>query len=160
MTKLFYKRPTAVRRQFYDPLMRSLILRWGFGGILDRGGSDSVQVLAVRGRRTGVTHRHPVGISVLDGHRYVIGFYGHTQWSRNLRVCPDAQLHTRGRQEDVTAVEVTAAEKEAFLRALVGRYRFFARAWLKVAPRRLSGDDMRRLLHDYPVFRLEPSGGS
>jgi deazaflavin-dependent oxidoreductase (nitroreductase family) len=159
MTTLFYKRPTAVRRHLYDPLMRTLILHFGFGGFLDPNGKDSVQVLAVRGRRSGVQRRRPVGVSVLDGRRYVIGFYGHTQWSRNLRACPAAELHTRGRHDDVVAVEVHGAEKETFVRALVHRYHFFARAWLKVNPRRLSDADMRRLLANYPVFRLDaPSG--
>ena len=155
MTTLFYKRPTALRRRFYDPLMRILILRFGFGGFLDRTGRDSVQVLAVRGRRTGAVHRRPVGVSVTDTGKYVIGFYGHTQWSRNLRACPTAELHVRGRHETVHAIEVQGPEKVAFLRALVARYRFFARAWLKVNPRNLGEDDLRRLMADYPVFRLD-----
>jgi deazaflavin-dependent oxidoreductase (nitroreductase family) len=157
MTNLFYKRPTAVRRRLYDPLMRTLILRFGFGGFLDHSGRDSVQVLAVRGRRTGAVRRHPVGVSVSDEGRFVIGFYGHTQWSRNLRACPAAELHTRGRQHAVTAVEMHGADKERFLRTLVDRYRFFARAWLKVDPRRLGDADLRRLMSDYPVFRLDTS---
>lgn len=156
MTSLFYKRPTAVRRRLYDPLMRLLILRLGFGGFLDPNGHDSVQVLAVRGRRSGLQRRRPVGVSVVDGRRYVIGFYGHTQWSRNLRARPTAELLTRGRQVEVVAVEVHGTEKADFVRALVHRYRFFARAWLKVNPRRLGDADMRRLMADYPVFRLDP----
>jgi deazaflavin-dependent oxidoreductase (nitroreductase family) len=160
MTRLFYKRPTAVRRRLYDPLMRTLILRFGFGGFVDRSRRDSVQVLAVRGRRTGTVRRHPVGVSVLEEGRFVIGFYGHTQWSRNLRACPAAELHTRGRHHAVTAVEIHGADKERFLRMLVDRYRFFARAWLKVDPRRLGDADLRRLMANYPVFRLDASPGA
>ena len=159
MTTLFYKRPTAFRRRVYDPLMRTLILRLGFGGFLDRTGRDSVQVLVVRGRRTGATYRRPVGVSVTENGKYVIGFYGHTQWSRNLRAGPDAELHTRGRCERIHAVEVSGAEKVEFVRALVARYRFFARAWLKVNPRNLGQADLQRLITDYPVFRLDPVGG-
>jgi deazaflavin-dependent oxidoreductase (nitroreductase family) len=157
MTTLFYKRPTAFRRRVYDPLMRTLILRLGFGGFLDRTGRDSVQVLVVRGRRTGATYRRPVGVSVTEAGKYVIGFYGHTQWSRNLRACPDAELHTRGRAEHVHAVEASGDEKVEFVRSLVARYRFFARAWLKVNPRNLGEADLQRLITDYPVFRLDPA---
>jgi F420H(2)-dependent quinone reductase len=151
----FYKRPTAFRRHVYDPLMRALILRFGFDGFMDRRKEDTVQVLAVRGRRSGRWHEHPVGISMFRGARHVIGFYGHTEWSRNLRAGAEARLRTRDRVEPVRAVELANGEKADFMRTLVARYRFFARAWLKVNPKRLSDEDLNRLLDNHPVFRLE-----
>jgi hypothetical protein len=155
MTKTqFYKRPTVFRRRVYDPLMRLLILRFGFGGILDRNGADTVQVLCVRGRRTGAWHRRPVGVGVYHGERHLVGFYGQTEWARNLRAGSEARLQTRKRVEPVTASEILGEEKADFMRNLVARYHFFARAWLKVNPKRLTAADLDRLVADYPVFRV------
>ncbi|GAA1027942.1 hypothetical protein GCM10009557_11170 [Virgisporangium ochraceum] len=156
----FYKRPTAFRRRVYDPVMRWLILRFGFGGIIDRrGGLDTVQVLAVRGRRSGRWYERPVGISVFNGTRHVVGFYGHTEWARNLRAGSEAEVRAKSRAVPVRAVELAGDEKALFMRDLVNRYRFFARAWLKVRPTRMTDGDLDRLLSDYPVFRLEDRPG-
>jgi deazaflavin-dependent oxidoreductase (nitroreductase family) len=154
-TTRFYKRPTAFRRRVYDPLMKALIQRVGFSGVLDRRGHDTVQVLSVRGRKTGRLYQHPVGVSVHNGHRYVVGFYGQTEWALNLRAGTEAALSTRGSEQPIRAVELAGDEKAEFMRFLVGRYRFFARAWLKVDPRRMSDADLARLLRDHPVFRVE-----
>ena len=151
----FYKRPTAFRRRVYDPLMRSLILRFGFGGFMDRTRVDSVQVLAVRGRRSGRWYERPVGVGVVDGERHIVGFYGQTEWARNLRAGSEAELRTRGRAVPIRAVELTGDGKAAFMRGLVARYRLFARVWLKVSPKRMSDQDLRRLVTNYPVFRIE-----
>jgi hypothetical protein len=159
-TTRFYKRPTVFRRRVYDPIMRVLIQRVGFTGILDRRGRDTVQVLAVRGRRTGKLHRHPVGVSVHNGQRYLVGFYGQTEWALNLRAGSEAALCNHERTQPIRAIELAGAEKAEFMRFLVGRYRFFARAWLKVSPRRMTDADLERLLRDHPVFRVEnlPAG--
>jgi len=151
----FYKRPTAFRRRVYDPAMRALILRFGFGGFMDHNGKDSVQVLAVRGRRSGRWYERPVGVGVYNDERHVVGFYGQTEWARNLRAGSEAELRTRGRAEPVRAVELAGEEKAAFMRALVDHYHFFARAWLKVNPKRMTDEDLRRLLANHPVFRIE-----
>lgn len=151
----FYKRPTVFRRRLYDPLMRFLIERLGFDGILDRGGADTVQVLAVRGRRTGRWYTHPVGVCVHNGGRYVVGFYGQTEWARNLRAGSEARLQTRGRVDPIRAAELAGVEKAEFMRWLVGRYPFIARAWLKVRADRLTDEDLQRLLRNHPVFRVE-----
>jgi hypothetical protein len=151
----FYKRPTAFRRRVYDPAMRWLILRFGFGGFMDRGGLDSVQVLAVRGRRSGRWYEHPVGISMSNGNRHVVGFYGQTEWARNLRAGSEAELRTKNRAVPVRAVELAGDEKAVFMRDLVAHYHFFARAWLKVNPKRMTDQDLSRLVTNYPVFRIE-----
>jgi hypothetical protein len=154
-TTRFYKRPTVFRRHIYDPVMRVLIQRVGFTGILDRRGRDTVQVLEVQGRRTGRLYRHPVGVSVHNGQRYLVGFYGQTEWALNLRAGSPASLCTHDLTQPVRAVELEGEEKAEFMRFLVGRYRFFARAWLKVNPRRMTDEDLARLLRHHPVFRVE-----
>jgi hypothetical protein len=154
-TDRFYKRPTVLRRRVYDPLMRTLIKRFGFDGILDRRGQDTVQVLAVRGRRTGNWHQRPVGVCMHDGARHLVGFYGETDWALNLRAGSEATLQLGDRVLPIRAVELEGSDKVDFLRWLVQRYRFFARAWMKVNPARLTEDDLDRLVRRHPVFRVE-----
>jgi hypothetical protein len=154
-TTRFYKRPTAFRRRVYDPVMRLLIQRVGFSGVLDRRGRDTVQVLSVRGRRSGRWYHHPVGVSVHNGSRYLVGFYGQTEWALNLRAGSEATLRTRDVTQQIRAVELAGVEKADFMRFLVRRYRFFARAWLKVNPSRMTEADLARLLRDHPVFRVD-----
>jgi deazaflavin-dependent oxidoreductase (nitroreductase family) len=151
----FYKRPTVFRRRVYDPVMQVLIKRFGFDGIFDRRGQDTVQVLAVRGRRTGRWHQRPVGVCLHDGARHLVGFYGESDWALNLRAGSEATLQSGSRILPIRAVELKGAEKADFLRWLVQRYKFFARAWLKVNPARLTDDDVSRLVRHHPVFRVE-----
>ena len=151
----YYKRPTMLRRRVYDPFMRMLIERWGFTGIFDRRGGDTVQVLSVRGRRTGRWYHHPVGVCARRGGYYLVGFYGQTQWARNLRAGSEAKLGNRFAVQPIRAVELDGTEKAEFVSWLVNRYRFFARVWLKVNPKRFTDEDLKRLLRDHPVFRVE-----
>ncbi|MDT4989924.1 MAG: hypothetical protein QOI74_4018 [Micromonosporaceae bacterium] len=150
-----YKRPTVLRRRVYDPIMRVLIERVGFAGILDPRGGDTVQVLSVRGRKSGRWYHHPVGVCVHGGGRHLVGFYGQTEWARNLRAGTEARLGNRKLVQPIRAIELDGEEKAEYMRWLVGRYRFFARAWLKVNPNRLTDTDLGRLLRDHPVFRVE-----
>lgn len=150
----YYNRPTVLRRRVYDPLVRVMIKRLGFTGFYDRRGTDSVQVLAVRGRRTGQWHERPVGVCVWRGDRHIIGFYGHTQWARNLQAAGTAQLRVRDRVEQISVTELAGDEKSEFMRFLVRRYGLIARAWFKVRPKNLSQDDLDRLVANHPVFRI------
>jgi deazaflavin-dependent oxidoreductase (nitroreductase family) len=155
-TARFYKRPTVFRRRVYDPVVRMLILKAGLRKLVDFGGDDFVVVLVVPGRRTGRLYRRPVGVCVVDGRRHIVGFYGQSEWSLNLRAAGGAaEMQTRGRTERITATELTGDEKAEFLRRLVDKYRFFARAWLKVNPRRFTDDDLVALVVKHPVFRVE-----
>ena len=88
----FYKRPTLVRLRMYDPLVKAVVMHTWWSGFSRR---DSVQVLAVRGRKTGRLYLHPVGICSYLGEKYIISFYGDSQWARNLRAGMDAELRDR-----------------------------------------------------------------
>jgi len=151
----FYKRPTLFRRRVYDSFVRMLIRRFRFVRLLDRRGQDTVQLLSVRGRRTGRWHQRPVGVCLRNGEQHLVGFYGYSDWALNLLAGSEATLESRGIVRPIRAVELAGAEKADFLRWLVGRYRFFARAWLKVNPKRLTDEDLERLVRNHPVFRVE-----
>ncbi len=144
----FYKRPTRFRIWFYDPLVRMLIRRTGFGGNMHR-------VLAVRGRRSGAWYYRPLSVCTLGDERYIVSFYGESEWARNLRAGAEAQLGNRGLIEPIRVRELAGNEKAEFLRRLVQRHRSISRLWLKVNPSNLTERDIDRLVDRFPVFRIE-----
>src|SRR5512146_2082587 len=82
------------------------------------------RVLEVRGRTTGEPRRVPVNPLELDGQRYLVAARGETHWVRNLRAAGEGRLLLGGRREQITAVELTDAEKEPILRAYLRRWKW------------------------------------
>lgn len=148
----FYSRPSRFRVRVYDPFIRLLLRRSRWTGFE----KDALRVLAVRGRRTGRWYERPVGVCVHDGIRYLVSFYGESGWARNLRAGADAELRIGARAEPIAATEVTGDAKAQLLTWLVRRYPWIGRHWLKVTPARLTAQEVRRLVDDYPVFAVEP----
>ncbi len=147
----YYNRPSRFRQRVYDPVVRLFIERIGWYRL--RG--DTVRVLVVRGRRTGRWYRHPVGVCSTGGQRYLVSFYGESEWARNLRAGSEAKLHARHETEPIRGTELANEEKLAFMRFLVGRYPTIVRVWWKVNARRLTEEELRLLVDRYPVFRVD-----
>jgi F420H(2)-dependent quinone reductase len=153
-TQRYYNRPTFVRLRLYDPLIRSVVMhtRWrGFSR------DDTVQVLAVRGRKTGRLYLHPVGVCSRAGERYIISFYGDSQWARNLRCGAEAELRDRTSAAPFVGVELAGADKLEFLRFLLDRYPMIIRVWWKLNPRKATDSDLDLLAERYPIFRVVTS---
>jgi deazaflavin-dependent oxidoreductase (nitroreductase family) len=149
-TKRYYNQPSRMRIRVYDPLIRQIVQRFGWFQV--RGGT--LRVLAVRGRHTNRWYHHPVGVCTVDGQRYVISFYGDSQWARNLRAGAEAALHAHGRVEPIRATELAGGDKRAFMELLVRRYPTIVRVWWKVRAPNLTADEMGLLIDRYPVFRV------
>ena len=80
------------------------VIRW----LADRGVNlAGARTLTVRGRRTGAAHRIPVNPLPHDGRRFLVAPRGVTDWVRNVRVAPQAELRRGRRTEAVELVEVT-----------------------------------------------------
>jgi F420H(2)-dependent quinone reductase len=148
--KRYYQRPSWFRLRLYDPLIRLVIQRIGFY----RFRGDTVRVLAVRGRRTGRWHHHPVGVCSSGGARHLVSFYGDSEWARNLRAGSEAKLQARKQEEPIRVAELAGDDKVSFMRFLVRRYPLIVRVWWKVNARRLTEDQLLLLVDRYPVFRI------
>ena len=84
-TRRPYIRPGFVMTHLANPIMRRL-------GI--------VQILAVRGRRSGKLLSVPLGKPLeLGGVRYLVSGRGNTHWVRNLRAAGRAELRFHGSKE-------------------------------------------------------------
>ena len=124
-----YRKPTFFTRRVFNPLAMKVPLM-------------GVTPLAVRGRRTGKTHRVPVIPIEHGGNEYLVSPRGEADWVRNLRAAGDAQL--RGRA--IRATEVPVGERAPILAT-----------YQKVAGRAVASH-FKALPDpaDHPVFRIEP----
>jgi deazaflavin-dependent oxidoreductase (nitroreductase family) len=77
-------------------------------------------LLTVRGRTSGVPRTTPLAVVNVDGRRWVWSPWGETHWVRNLRAAGRATVEVRRKTEDVTATELSPAERVAFFREIVG----------------------------------------
>jgi deazaflavin-dependent oxidoreductase (nitroreductase family) len=129
-----YRRPTWFRVHFWNPLARFMIRR----GLAPGGGSadgSGLRVLEVRGRKTGRPYQHPVAVAAIAGRRYVVSLWGESQWARNLRAGPAAQLQVGRRVEPVEAHELEGVQERAALMLAISRqYPFFARGYFSPIP--------------------------
>jgi hypothetical protein len=98
-----------------------------------------------------------VRIATWGGRRYILSMLGESQWARNLRVAGMAQLIVGTAVEPVTATEVHADDKAAFLTWYCRHpaYRLRARYGLRADTAHLTPAEIDRLARQYPVFRLE-----
>lgn len=98
-----------------------------FNGIVswlaDRGITlAGARTLEVRGRKSGNLQRIPVNPLNLDGHTYVIGARGNTQWARNVRAAGTCTLRGGRTAIDYRVVEVADRDKPAILRPYLKRW--------------------------------------
>lgn len=147
----YYNRPTGLRLRVYDPLVKAVVMHTPWTGFSRR---DSVCVLAIRGRKTGRLYEHPVGVCSYHGARYIVSFYGDSQWARNMRAGTQAELRDRKATQPIKGIELAGAEKTEFLRFLITKYPMFIRIWWKLNPRRVTSAQLDMLTERYPVFRV------
>jgi deazaflavin-dependent oxidoreductase (nitroreductase family) len=118
---------------------------------------DSTWILEVVGRRTGVARFTPVKLLEIDGERYLVSLWGHTDWSRNLRSVGMATLRHRGQALRMRAEEVPPPERPRVLRAyLAGATRATTVDLLGSGSREPDAAHLRRIAPDHPVFHLTP----
>jgi deazaflavin-dependent oxidoreductase (nitroreductase family) len=118
---------------------------------------DDTWILEVPGRSSGAPRFTPIKVLDVDGERYLVGLYGHTDWSRNLRAAGAARLRHRKRVLPVRAEELAVVDRPPVLRAyLAGATRTQTLDVLGAGSRDPAEAHLRRIAPDHPVFRLVP----
>jgi deazaflavin-dependent oxidoreductase (nitroreductase family) len=77
-------------------------------------------LLTVRGRKSGRPRTTPVAIIQASGRRWIWSPFGDEQWVRNLRAAGRASITKRGRQEEVSATELSPTQRVGFFRDVLG----------------------------------------
>jgi hypothetical protein len=112
MTDSYDQPPSWFHTRVPQPVLRALVLRAGFGR---RGEQNVMRVLRVPGLRSGRRYEVPVRIAVWNDQRYFVSVQGESQWARNPRAARTAELLVGASVEPITARELRADEKAAFL---------------------------------------------
>jgi deazaflavin-dependent oxidoreductase (nitroreductase family) len=112
------------------------------------------RVLEVPGRTSGEPRRTPVNLLTVGGTRYLVAARGHTQWVRNLRAAGGGRLLLGRRAEPFTATELNDEEKPPLLREYLKRWKWEVGAFFGGVGPDSSEEDLRRIAHDHPVFRI------
>jgi deazaflavin-dependent oxidoreductase (nitroreductase family) len=144
-----YVQPGWFTKHVFNRGVRRLT-RWG----LSVAGSRE---LRVRGRKSGEWRSTPVNLLTLDGARYLVAPRGTTQWVRNIRVTPEAQLRVGRRTEAFRAEEVPDESKVPILREYLRRWAWEVGAFFEGIGKDASDADLERIARDFPVFRVLPA---
>lgn len=164
----------SARIPYRRPARSYLRLQW-IGFLLTRLGLSPsyVVLLEVPGRRTGIIRRTNLVRATHDGHSYLVGLGGESEWVRNVRAAGGRVTIGRRVRRAATLVEVPVAERPAVIRAYVLRagrrpgsrsVTREARNYFGVGPG-LRDDELAEAAVRYPVFRVvhggrdRPSGG-
>jgi deazaflavin-dependent oxidoreductase (nitroreductase family) len=111
-------------------------------------------MLRVRGRRTGEWRAVPVNVLTLESARYLVAPRGNTEWTRNLRVAKEGELHLGRRNEPFVATEVPDGEKPEVLRAYLQRWKTEVGMFFDGVDANSTDEDLLRIAADHPVFRI------
>lgn len=117
--------------------------------------ADEIHLLAVTGRSSRQIRLTPVKVLPLDGRRYLVSRRGESDWARNLRAAPEAELRLGSRRERVRAVPVAGDEAAHALREYVRQAGLKNTATLLgVGSADAPEADFLLSAEDHPVFRL------
>jgi len=149
MTESRYVEPGWFTKHVFNRAVRRLT-RWG----LSVAGSRE---LRVRGRTSGEWRSTPVNLLSIAGERYLVAPRGTTQWVRNIRVTPQAELRVGRRSETFRAQELADAAKGPVLREYLRRWGWEVGAFFEGVDKNATDDDITRIAPDFPVFRVLPA---
>jgi len=149
MTETRYVQPGWFTRNVFNRTVRRLT-RWG----VSVAGSRE---LRVQGRKSGEWRSTPVNLLTIDGERYLVAPRGVTQWVRNIRVNPLAELRVGRRTESFRADELADPQKVPVLREYVRRWGWEVGAFFEGIDKNSSDADLARIAPGFPVFRVLPA---
>ena len=149
MTETRYVQPGWFTRNVFNRTVRRLT-RWG----VSVAGSRE---LRVRGRSSGEWRSTPVNLLTIDGERYLVAPRGVTQWVRNIRVNPAAELRVGRRTEPFHAEELPDGQKVPVLREYLRRWGWEVGAFFEGIDKNSTDADLARIAPGFPVFHVLPA---
>jgi deazaflavin-dependent oxidoreductase (nitroreductase family) len=116
------------------------------------------RLVTIRGRKSGLPRTAAIAVIEISGRRWIWAPWGEVHWVRNLRAAGGATIKVRGRDEEVRATELDAAQRVDFFRDTLGplaRGIPFGVTFLRI----VDGVDIRRPVEAAEgrvVFELHP----
>lgn len=142
-----YEKPDWLTRHVLNPLVAVLVAM----GLSIRG----ARILAVRGRRSGLTRTTPVNPLQVAGARYLVAPRGDTEWVRNLRAAGRGELRLGRRHEPIAVEELADEAKPPILREYLMRWRMETGRFFGGVGPDGPESELRRIAPRHPVFRIK-----
>lgn len=148
-------------RGIFKAFNRFMLLLWRLGlGSWGNGTSfgGSVMIIKHIGRKTGLTRHTPVNYATVEGDIYCTSGFGKvSDWYLNIKVNPEVEVwlpdgRWTGIAEDVTDME---GNYQVFRQVLIASG--FAGPLFGVNPKKLSDQDLLKLLESYRLIRIKRS---
>jgi deazaflavin-dependent oxidoreductase (nitroreductase family) len=116
------------------------------------------ELVTIRGRTSGLPRTTPIAVIRIAGRRWIWAPWGDVHWVRNLRASGRATITRRGRNEEVSAIELDPAQRLEFFRDVLGPFVRgipFGFRFIRI----VDGVDLNdpvEAAEGRPVFELEP----
>lgn len=119
-------------------------------------GPRYMQLLEVRGRKTGRIYSTPVDLLEFRGKLYLVAPRGRTQWVRNAEAAGEITLRKGSTRRRYRLRSVPDSEKPEILKLYLDRYASQVQRYFPVAAGS-PAEVFRELASNYPVFELIPA---
>jgi deazaflavin-dependent oxidoreductase (nitroreductase family) len=142
-----FRKPTAVEALFNR----------AFGFLVGLGIAPAyMQLLQVRGRKTGRVYSSPVNLLQVRGKKYLVAPRGQTQWVRNAESAGEVVLKRGSARNKYRLKPVLDPEKPEILKSYLDSYKSEVQRYFPV-PAGSPPAAFRDIASNYPVFELAPS---
>lgn len=149
----------AKLRRIFKSFNRFMILLWRLGlGSWGNGTRYGGYVMVIKhiGRVTGLTRYTPVNYAVVNGNVYCTAGFGRvSDWYRNIMANPQVEIWLPHERWAGEAVDVSEMEGGTQILREVIIASGFAGPLFGVDPRKLSDDDLKRLLDSYRLIQIK-----
>lgn len=112
-----------------------------------------MQLLEVRGRKSGKLYTTPVDLLELDGKRYLVAPRGRTQWVRNAEVSGEVTLKRGSTRQSFVLRALNDVEKLPILKAYLDRFKTAVQRYFAV-PAGSPPEAFAQVATTYPAFEL------
>jgi len=112
-----------------------------------------MQLLEVRGRKSGKLFTTPVDLLELNGKRYLVAPRGRTQWVRNAEAAGEIVLKRGGNRRKFRLRAIPAPEKLPILKAYLDNFRTEVQRYFSV-PAGSPPQAFAATAESYPAFEL------
>lgn len=139
---------------FREPTPIEKVLNRAMGALVSIGLAPShMQLLEVRGRKTGKIYKTPVDLLELNGKRYLVAPRGRTQWVRNAEASGEVVLKRGSRRQTFRLSALNEVEKLPILKAYLDYFKTEVQRYFSV-PAGSPPEAFASVATNYPAFEL------
>ena len=143
---------------FREPTPVEKFLNRAMGVLVSIGIAPShMQLLEVRGRKSGKVYRTPVDLLELNGKRYLVAPRGRTQWVRNAEASGEIVLKRGTARQAFRLRALSEAEKLPILKAYLDNFKTEVQRYFSVRAGS-PPENFAAVASNYPAFELLASG--